>query len=381
MAERWRSNTCGMRFELEVSDQAPTLRAMSSQLAPRSAPRDNNFDVLRLTAAGLVLVSHSWALTGNTSPTFAGDTLGGIGVGIFFAISGFLVSASWDLDPRVHAYALKRFLRLWPALIVVVVLCAYALGPLVTIFPLDTYLSSTTRDYVTSNVVLETRYALPGVFTDQPSSAMNGSLWTLPLEVKAYAIVLALGVLRLIRRPAVLVALGAGLTWLLAAPAEKRPHTIAHWIGGPIQARLVLCFVGGALLYALRDRIRLDWRIALLAALVWMESSRISYVQASVAWAITLPYLVAFAAYETPRALRWLVKPGDLSYGLYLWAYPVQQMVLFTWGRDLAPGWLLAIAGTVAYGVAFCSWRFIEAPALRLKQSLPIRGAVRPAET
>jgi len=144
---------------------------------------------------------------------------------------------------------------------------------------------------------------------------------------------------------------------------------------------MLLCFVGGALLYALRERVRLDWRLALLAALAWVGSSRMSYVLASVVWAITLPYLVAFAAYETPHILRRLVKPGDLSYGIYLWAFPVQQMVLFTWGTDLAPGWLLAIAGIVTYAVAFCSWRLIEAPALRLKQSLPIRGAVRPAET
>jgi peptidoglycan/LPS O-acetylase OafA/YrhL len=354
---------------------------MSSRLAPRAATRDNNFDILRLGAAGLVLDSHSWALTGKAQPAFAGDTLGGIGVGIFFAISGFLVSASWDLDPRVHAYAVKRFLRLWPALVVVVVLCAYVLGPLVTTAPPDTYLSSTTSDYVASNLVLKSRYELPGVFTDQPSNAMNGSLWTLPLEVKAYAVVLALGVLRLIRRPAALVALGAGLTWLLAAPPDERPHAIAHWIGGAIQARLLLCFVGGALLYALRDRIRLDWRIAGLAAVAWVESSRLSYVQASVVWALTLPYLVAFAAYETPRSLRRLVKPGDLSYGLYLWTFPMQQLVVFAWGADVGPGWVIAMAGTAAYGLAFCSWRLVEAPALRLKQRLPIRVAVRPAET
>jgi peptidoglycan/LPS O-acetylase OafA/YrhL len=251
----------------------------------------------------------------------------------------------------------------------------------VTTVPLNVYLSSTTGDYVASNLVLKSRYELPGVFIDQPSKAMKGSLWTLPLEVKAYAVVLALGVLRLIRRPAALVALGAGLTWLLAAPADKRPHTIAHWIGGPIQARLLLCFVGGALLHALRDRIRLDRRIALVAAVAWVESSRMSYVQASVVWALTLPYLAAFAAYETPRALRRLVKPGDLSYGLYLWTFPVQQFVVFTWGAGLGPGRLVAIAGTGAYGLAFCSWRLVEAPALRLKKSLPIRGAIRPAET
>jgi peptidoglycan/LPS O-acetylase OafA/YrhL len=353
---------------------------VASTLAPHAASRRNNFDVLRLGAALLVLVSHSWALTGRAEPSFAGDTFGGIGVGIFFAISGFLIARSWDLDPRALAYVVKRFLRLWPALIVVVVVSAYVVGPLATKLPLDAYVSDSTRDYVASNVILETRYQLPGVFTDHANHAMNGSLWTLPVEVKAYAILLALGVLRLVRRPTVLLALGAGLMWLLAAPADKRPHAIAHWIGGPIQARLMLVFVGGALLYAIRDRVRLDWRIAAVAAVAWTQSDHFSYAWTSAIWAVTVPYLVAFLAYATPRALERLVRPGDLSYGVYLWAFPVQQIVLLSWGTSLAPGWLVLMAGVATYGIAFCSWHVAEKPALQLKQRLPIRSAQRPAE-
>jgi peptidoglycan/LPS O-acetylase OafA/YrhL len=353
---------------------------VASTLAPHAASRRNNFDVLRLGAALLVLVSHSWALTGHAEPAFAGDSLGGIGVGIFFAISGFLIARSWDLDPRVHAYVVKRFLRLWPALIVVVIISAYVIGPLATTLPFDSYLSDSTRDYVASNAILETRYELPGVFTDHANSAMNGSLWTLPVEVKAYAIVLGLGVLRLIRRPTILLALGAGLLWLLAVPADDRPHTIADWVGGPIQARLMLVFVGGALLYAIRDRVRLDWRIAVVAAVAWKESGRLSFAWASGVWAVTVPYLVAFLAYQTPRALERLVRPGDLSYGIYLWAFPVQQMALVALGTSLAPGRLVLVAGVATYGIAFCSWHLAEKPSLQLKQRLPIRSAQRPAE-
>jgi peptidoglycan/LPS O-acetylase OafA/YrhL len=353
---------------------------VASTLAPHAASRHNNFDVLRLGAALLVLVSHSWALTGHAEPAFAGDTLGGIGVAIFFAISGFLIARSWDLDPRVHAYVIKRFLRLWPAMIVLVVICAYVIGPLATTLPFDTYLSDSTRDYVASNVILETRYELPGVFLDHANSAINGSLWTLPVEVKAYAILLGLGALRLVRRPIVLLTLGLGLMWLLVVPAGKRPHTIANWIGGPIQARLMLVFVAGALLYAIRDRVRLDWRIAAVAAVAWTQSDRLSYAWASGIWALTVPYLVAFLAYETPRALERLVRPGDLSYGIYLWAFPVQQMVLLSWGTSLAPGGLVLLAGVVTYGIAFGSWHLVEKPSLQLKLRLPIRSAQRPAE-
>ena len=153
---------------------------MRRPIGSEIANRDNNFDVLRLGAASLVLVSHTWALTGRAEPAVRGNSLGAIGVFTFFAISGFLVSRSWQLDPRVAAFAVKRVLRLWPALIVLVLLSAGLLGPLFTDLSLGDYFtdSGTTR-YVHTNIGLHTVYNLPGVFEDNPgecwSSAWLGS--------------------------------------------------------------------------------------------------------------------------------------------------------------------------------------------------------------
>ena len=349
-------------------------------LATYSESRKNNFDVLRLVAAMAVLVSHSWVLCGHVEPVFAGDTFGGLGVTVFFAISGFLVARSWHLDARPVAFAVKRVLRLWPGLVAVLLLSAYVLGPAVTTLSLDDYFSTHVSSYVVSNVALQTTYTLPGVFHSNPfPDAVNGSLWTLPIEVKAYLLILVLGFTRLLSRAWVVALVFALLVWVLVMPRADRPRIVAHWLEGPIQTRFVIVFVGAALLYALRDRIPLKGLIALVAAAAaWFTHSAGSGVHAAV-WGLTIPYLVVFVAYRTPAALRKLTRPGDVSYGIYVWAFPVQQTIVHLLGGSAAPVGLLALSAPVTYGIALGSWRLVEAPALRLKQRLPVRAAARPS--
>lgn len=143
----------------------------------RLVSRRNNFDVLRLAAATMVLVSHAWALSGYREPAFPGthDTLGFVGVLIFFALSGVLVCQSWTVDPRPIAFAWKRALRIVPALLVSVVATAYVLGPLVTNQPIRDYLTSAQpAKYVVANTTMRVDYSLPGVFATNPSSTVNG---------------------------------------------------------------------------------------------------------------------------------------------------------------------------------------------------------------
>ena len=348
-------------------------------LAERSRSRENNFDVLRLVAASLVLVAHCWALTGRGDPTFVGAGLVALGVPIFFAISGFLIARSWQLDPRPGAFVVKRVLRLWPALLVVLAFCALVLGAAVTDQTLGAYFASPkVMQYVVDNARLHTTFTLPGVFQHNPwPDGVNGSLWTLPAEVKAYGIVLALGLAGLLRRPLVLVAVLAFVLWMLVGDGTTRPYFLAHELGSPAEIEFIAYFVGAALLFSLRDRIRLDWWLALAAtAVMWLTSHSGEGVKTT-AWALTLPYLVIFLAYSTPAWLRVAVRPGDLSYGIYIWAFPVQQTLMWA-DSSLSPVALLLLAGPMTYALAYASWHLVEAPALRLKRRLPVRGAARP---
>src|SRR6516225_7667345 len=225
--------------------------------------RHNNFDALRLVAAASVMFSHSFmiaegsqrhepliVLTGNQS------ILGLCGVFVFFAISGFLVTQSFEQTGDPWRFLAKRALRIFPGLFVATVLSAFVLGPLVTTLPLGAYLSrAEPYQYVFGNTLLdETVHELPGVrFVDNPVGLeINGSLWTLRYEFVMYLMVLLLGVLRLltVRVALLLLAFGvADLRFNLLDDTEKWGwffQLLSNW------AWLVGCFAAGVVLYKLR---------------------------------------------------------------------------------------------------------------------------------
>src|SRR5919202_5926078 len=153
--------------------------------------RRDNFGVLRLTAATAVLVSHAFRLTGSTEPVAAitGETLGDVAVAVFFAVSGFLVAGSWCRDPRLGRFLARRAKRIWPGLAVAVLFTVYVVGPIFTRLPLKEYLDSGGTHAFLGWLVMVPSHRLPGVFTSNPLGLANASLWTLPVEFKAYLLV------------------------------------------------------------------------------------------------------------------------------------------------------------------------------------------------
>ena len=152
-----------------------------------AARHKNLFDLLRLVAATMVLWSHAYALTGNPSPGWFGNALGTLGVKIFFIISGLMITRSWLDDPRLWAFTMRRVLRIMPGLILVVVVCAFVMGPLVTTLPVGEYFRSYGTRFYLWNILLFPIYNLPGVFAGNIYPiAVNGSLWSLPAEVCMY---------------------------------------------------------------------------------------------------------------------------------------------------------------------------------------------------
>lgn len=194
-----------------------------------TSARSNNFDALRLLAALLVIWSHQFAVMGLPVPQLLHNEPGALGVVIFFAISGYLVTLSWLADPHLGRFAARRALRIWPGLIAAVLLCAFVLGPLVTTLPLKAYLAHPlTWDYL-RNLWLDTQFALPGVFDGNVlASSVNGPLWTIPLEVGCYAFLAAAGALGVMRWPWVaplaFLALLLGMQWHYSpAPGAAMP--------------------------------------------------------------------------------------------------------------------------------------------------------------
>ncbi len=344
-----------------------SLRYTHPLSSTSTADRGNAFDTLRLFAAGLVLVSHCWAIAihEDAQPAIGELDLGTIGVRMFFGISGFLIAQSWLSDPHLGRFALKRALRILPALWVVLVATTFVFGLALTTLPAAEYLrDGQTWRYLLGNAVFQLETSLPGVFSDNPGdSAVNAPLWTLGPEVLAYVGLAALGVIGALRRTwiAPLVAVGLILVWYDPTGLVPRDRALT----------LFQTFAVGTALYVLRDRIPWHWGIvaALLVAFV--------LIRGGVQWwlaIVAIPYASIFIAYRAPAALRRVTARGDVSYGLYVWAWPIGQTVVVLAGGSASPWLVVAVSLPVTYLVAHLSWRFVERPALDLKRRLMPRA-------
>ena len=186
--------------------------------------RSNNFDALRLLAALTVVVAHAWPLTGvSPSPMLGGIKVFHLAVFVFFAISGYLITTSWQRAPRVRRFLAARVLRIFPALILVVVLTVLVIGPVATTLPLGEYFTSPQTWGYLVTVTLAAAYQLPGVFDQNPLDVVNGSLWTLGPEFACYLLVLTIGLVLLgLGWSASTVAASAGRSGRARVPTEHR---------------------------------------------------------------------------------------------------------------------------------------------------------------
>jgi peptidoglycan/LPS O-acetylase OafA/YrhL len=325
----------------------------------------DNFLLLRLLAAALVIFGHSWATADN--PAHATDWIGQhtlvfsgtVAVDIFFWVSGFLVTMSYARRPQPLVFVASRVLRIFPALIVCVLLCALVLGPAVsTLSAAEYFRDPDTLAFVRGNIMLDDlRWTLPGVFAaNHAAGIVNGCLWTLPGEVRMYEIVVCAGILGLLRGPLQFV---LALAILCAMP---RYAPSVPLIDQPEYYEFAAYFALGAASWFARGAIRVSGLLLLgLCAVALALRGHDAY-----RWAFgaCVAYGAMWFAYA-PR-LPSLERIGDYSYGLYLYGYPVQQLVAM-WQPQWGPWQSLAASLPLTLLLAIASWHAIEKPALRLK--------------
>jgi peptidoglycan/LPS O-acetylase OafA/YrhL len=352
------------------------------RLSSLTQGRNNNFNLVRIIAALAVLVTHSFALSsGNPADEplrqTLGMTLGSIAVDVFFVTSGLLVTASLLRSESVVAFAWSRCLRIFPGLLVMLMLTVFIVGPLFTsLQPASYLLDSGTLAYLLKGATLVTGILdrLPGVFESNPyPSSVNGSLWTMPYEVRMYALLAVLWatvhkVLRL---------RGAAFTKAIQALAfiSGAGLVLGHFVSSrdPTFLRLFFMFFAGATLFVSRDRVLLSAPLFLLAMALTMVAA-VNQHSFFVVYTLLLPYLVICLAYVPSDKARQYNKVGDYSYGIYIYAFPVQQSLAALVPGISAAGMLLAslLATT---GLAALSWHFIESRAMGLRAGLATRAA------
>jgi peptidoglycan/LPS O-acetylase OafA/YrhL len=334
--------------------------------------RSNNlFNAIRLIAATLVLVSHAYVFFEGYNPMLFGQfTLGQVGVWMFFAVSGYLVSKSWRMDPHVMRFLVRRSLRIFPALIVCVLLTVLMLGPLVTRLDWKTYYSSSATWAYLTNIALYITYTLPGVFeSNRYPGAVNGSLWSLPAEFFMYLCVVIIGLFNL--RSWLHVA--AGVVFLVFSFFWAYPAAEPLVVYRTDVRQIVMCgavFFIGVLIDRFALASTMNLKTALFASVVLMVASYYS-INMHLIFSLCLPVITLSISFTTTK--QKILSEWDISYGLYLYSFPIQQTLsMYFPALDVWLSIMIALVLSVLAGAA--SWKLVEKKCLLLKPNKAVNN-------
>lgn len=357
---------------------------MTHAMPSVSPARANNFNLLRLLLATLVILSHAPELVdGNTSRELlmrmvGTDTFGGLALNGFFLLSGYLIVQSWMRAPRAGVFLRSRVLRIYPGFVAATLVCAVLVGPLAAA-PGPYFAALSLADLAQGAALLQPP-AVPPVFAGSHYPRVNGAMWTIGYEFICYLTVLGAGLLGLLRRRrAWLAATAAVLGTLLLHRFGLFAGTAADGVLGHPLARLLSFFLTGGAFFLYRERVPFTRALALAAGavlLVGLFSWRLSEFTVAVAGG----YLLLSLAFAPNAAVAGFNRLPDVSYGVYLYGWPLQKLLLW-YIPALSPWLLFALAWVAALACGTLSWYAIEQPFLRFKAArAPAAGARLVAE-
>ena len=341
------------------------------------ARTDNSFDFVRFCAASAVLFSHHFDLTGRPEPQVPGlgQDFGELGVAVFFCLSGFLIHRSLETSTDWARFVAARVLRIYPNLAAVLIVTSAA--------TLAWYANAAEWRahvaYVVENLAMfvgGVRETIPGVFGEAVRPAVNEPLWSLPYELWLYAVLYALVALGgRHRRAAVMVAaLAFGLAWTAGGELDGFDFDI-----GPLEstdlARLGACFLSGSVLASVWGTIG---RHAVAIGVAGLAATFAVHALAPVDGLLdALALAAAVVGLGSARPMAWFARGGDASYGMYVFAWPVQQATLMATSA-FWPSMLLAFGISTAIG--YGTWHLFERRAMTYSDRLAarLRGGGRP---
>lgn len=337
-------------------------------LHARFDPRRNGFDVLRLGFSLLVAVTHGLEIHTGDQPRWGRSALGDFGLDGFFILSGFLVTRSFiqlDAFPR---FVWHRFLRIMPGFWVCIAVVALVVAPAAALLqglsPATAFTEepSALRYLLMNSGLLIGQYDIAGILAGTPEGgSFNGALWTLFFEAGCYGLVALTGVLGVLsRRRWVVVALGLGL--LVVTMLQEAGVPV--WVNERL-LRLTFVFVIGMLAYLYASRIPL--RVDLLMGSVAVFAVSVAVLDDYRALG-GVPLAYVFFWFATWERVAWSMR-HDLSYGMYIYHWPVLQLLVVT-GASALPTAAFVVLGVAATVLpAMLSWLLIERPALTHKNS------------
>ena len=339
--------------------------------------RDNNFNLCRMLAATSVLISHAYVLSlgrGTTEPltNILGMSLGEVAVVTFFVISGFFVSQSFDRKRSFADFCVARVLRIYPGLALVLLLTVLLLAPFLTTLSVMSYfLDPATFTYLPRNLCLKyLQYDLPGVFKDNPYPfAINGSLWTLFYEVSCYGLVAIVGILGFAAR---------GSRFVVLVVVYSVGYFLLKTVGQAMLQRhgmlllfheLTLPFLIGMAFYQFRNVLPLSGIGCMLA----IAAAGAAYLGAGPwfreAFIVSWSYVVFAFGFLPFQPLKIYNRLGDYSYGMYIYAFPIEQTVVSGW-PGISAFELMAVSFPITLIFAVLSWHVLEKPFLAMRSTV-----------
>lgn len=330
----------------------------------------NNFDIVRVVLAFIVMLVHSAEVTRNQSLSFFADYLNSdFAVKGFFAISGYLIARSYIRSSGLVSYALKRARRILPAYFFVI-LCCFLIGLFLTTYqPIKFILDSGTIKYLAANLTFLNfaHPSLPGVFSSNPNQSMDGSLWTIKAEITLYIILpFVIPFIQKNYKLTISIILLIAVSWFLYF--TKIYHGPK---GGTIAKQFVYLssffFVGS--LYSLNEvvfkRIGFITIVSLCCYFIFRGSSFNVFIEM-----IAFPSVVIYACTSFFKEIH-INKVGDLSYGIYLYHWPIIQLIQHYGIFDRHPylGEILLVISTCS--VSYLSWHLLENKFLKRKSVEP----------
>ncbi|WZO98508.1 acyltransferase [Isosphaeraceae bacterium EP7] len=336
-----------------------------------SASPPNNINAIRLALSVSVLYSHSYPLgLGNekTEPlavlTGGQATIGSVAVAAFFAMSGYLIAGSWGRSSSWRSFAVRRVLRIYPAYLVAGLVCYLA-------FSMEPSALGAWGLLLLRNVPRSADFA-----GNPTPLVVNGSLWTIPYEAWSYAGIAIMGAAGLLGRRRVLVGLlvASIVAGVLFEAYEINTNLkgLGSIVGWPrFWARLLPSIFAGALFHAMPGRFRWHPLLGLAAACGLAIGARVP-----LGMTVALPTCGVYLLFAAAFGPSWnwgerVTRYGDFSYGIYLYAFPIQQAVMRTIGHPTSATELFALSLLPAFAAGIASWLLVERRFLAAKRPLP----------
>ena len=341
----------------------------------------NNFDFVRFVLASLVLYSHFFYLyTGKQHSENKGEIIytltngqldgGSLAVNMFFVISGFLITISWFNNPNVLSYIIKRLLRIIPGLNGVIIFVVFIISPSISndfkLYFENLSFFNIIQDLINMTISINT---VQNIFSNLPISTVNGSLWTLKYELYCYIMILILGVSKLLNRYTVLIFFS-----IFFSIYVMQMYEIVELDRGIPIPRLFTFFLIGSIIYFFRDYIVLSKRYAIYSLVLLFISVITGVVQLYIIFGLS--YLLFIFIYSRNIKFTNFAKYGDLSYGMYIYAFPLQQLTLFLF-KDINFYLYMIVSFVLTIFMAWFSWHFIEKKSLKISHNKKLKNYLK----